>query len=204
MPTAHSQSELVQRKPILSARQVAITVVFGAIAAAFELLHISIPGYLPGVNFNFGGVWLTLATMIGGPIVGAIVVFVISVTGQVGIIGFPGYLIHVLVLAALYPRVYRIENSTRRMGAFLLATGVALFFQYWWWIALYSFVLEIIPFAAQIPLQFGYAYWVYLAIYFIVPAILLGAAPEHVSPDWRWPWQEEEGADFGRPVAGRA
>jgi hypothetical protein len=202
MDSAHSQFDLVQRKPILSARQVAVTVIFGAIAAAFEILHISIPGYLPGVNFNLGGIWLTLSTMIGGPIVGAIVVFVTSVTGQVGIIGWPGYLIHVLVLAAVYPRVYRIQNPTRRLGAFLLATGVALFFQYWWWIGLYSFVLQIIPFKAQLALQFGYAYWVYLAIYFIIPAIVLAAAPEHVAPEWRWPWQKEQEAeaDFNRPT----
>jgi hypothetical protein len=200
MGATSSQPDLVQRRPVLSARQVAITVIFGAIGAAFEILHISIPGYLPGVNFNLGGIWLTLSVMMGGPIVGAIVVFVVAVTGQVGIIGWPGYLIHVLVLAALYPYVYRIENPTRRLAGFLGATGVALFFQYWWWIGLYTFVLELIPFRAQLALQFGYAYWVYLAIYFIIPAIVLGAAPEHVAPEWRWPWQKEDQAEaeFGR------
>src|SRR6266699_3859944 len=108
MQTTKSQTELIQRRPILSARQVAVAVIFGAIAAAFELLQITIPGYLPGVNFSLSGIWLTLSTMIGGPIVGAIVVFVDAVTGQVGIIGWPGFLIHVLILAALYPRVYRV------------------------------------------------------------------------------------------------
>ncbi|HEY7415523.1 MAG TPA: hypothetical protein VH593_10045, partial [Ktedonobacteraceae bacterium] len=162
MQSTKTQSDLIQRRPILSARQVAITVIFGAIAAAFELLQITIPGYLPGVNFNFGGIWLMLSTMIGGPIVGAIVVLVDSVVGQVGIIGWPGYLIHVLILAALYPMVYRIQNVPRRLIAFLLVTALALFFQYWWWIGLYSFVLKLVPFQAQITLQFGYAYWVYL------------------------------------------
>jgi hypothetical protein len=192
MQTTKSQSELIQRRPILSARQVAVAVIFGAIAAAFELLQITIPGYLPGVNFSLSGIWLTLSTMIGGPIVGAIVVFVDAVTGQVGIIGWPGFLIHVLILAAFYPRVYRIQNVPRRLGAFLLVTAVALFFQYWWWIGLYSFVLKIIPFWAQIALQFGYAYWVYLVIYFLIPAIILASVPRYVAPQWRWPWQKDK------------
>jgi hypothetical protein len=187
-----SRTGLVQRRPILSARQVAITVIFGAIAAAFELLQMTIPGYSPGVNFSLSGIWLSLSTMMGRPIVGAIVVFVDAVTGQGGIIGWPGFLIHVLILAALYPRVYRIENPTRRLFGFLVVTMLALFFQYWWWIGLYSFVLQIIPFKPQLVLQFGYAYWVYLAIYFIIPAIVLAAAPELVAPEWRWPWQKEE------------
>jgi hypothetical protein len=191
MQTTNKQGELIQRRPILSARQIAVAVIFGAIAAAFELLQITIPGYLPGVNFNLGGIWLMLSTMIGGPIVGAIVVFVDSVTGQVGIIGWPGYMIHVLILAAFYPMVYRVTNVPKRLGLFLLLTAVALFFQYWWWIGLYSFVLKIIPFQAQISLQFGYAYWIYLVIYFVIPAILLAAVPKYVAPQWRWPWQKE-------------
>jgi riboflavin transporter FmnP len=192
MQPTDRQTELVQRQPILSARQVAITVIFGAIGAAFELLQISIPGYLPGISFNFGGIWLSLSTMIAGPIAGIIVAFVISITGQVGIIGWPGYSIHVLVLAALYPMVYRIENPTRRLIGYLLVTMLALFLQYWWWIGLYSFVLQIIPFQAQLVLQFGYAYWVYLAIYFLVPALVLARAPQFVAPEWRWPWQKEQ------------
>src|SRR6266404_906267 len=172
MQTTKSQTELIQRRPILSARQVAVAVIFGAIAAAFELLQITIPGYLPGVNFSLSGIWLTLSTMIGGPIVGAVVVFVDAVTGQVGIIGWPGFLIHVLILAAFYPAVYRIQGTTKRLGASLL--------------------LKIIPFWAQITLQFGYAYWVYLVIYFLIPAIVLATVPKYVAPQWRWPWQKEK------------
>ncbi len=188
MQTTKSQAEPIQRRPILSVRQVAVAVIFGAIAAAFELLQITIPGYLPGVNFSLSGIWLTLSTMIGGPIVGTVVVFVDAVTGHVGIIGWPGFLIHVLILAAFYPAVYCIQGTPKRLGAFLLLTAVALFFQYWWWIGLYSFVLKIIPFWAQISLQFGYAYWVNLVIYFLIPAIVLGSVPRYVAPQWRWPW----------------
>jgi riboflavin transporter FmnP len=186
-----TQAELIQRRPILSARQIAVAVIFGAIAAAFELLQITIPGYLPGVNFNFGGIWLMLSTMIGGPIAGAVVTFVDSITGQVGIIGWPGYMIHVLILAAFYPRVYRIQSVPKRLGAFLLLTALALFFQYWWWIGLYSFVLKIIPFVTQLSVQ-ALAYWGFLAIYFIIPALLLWQVPKYVAPQWRWPWAKEK------------
>jgi riboflavin transporter FmnP len=191
MQTQETQIELIQRRPILSARQIAVAVIFGAIAAAFEILQITIPGYLPGVNFNFGGIWLMLATMIGGPIAGAVVTLVDSITGQVGILGWPGYMIHVLILAAFYPRVYRIQGTFRRLGAFLLLTAVALFFQYWWWIGLYSFVLKIIPFWTQLSVQ-ALAYWGFLAIYFVVPAILLWRVPKYVAPQWRWPWEREK------------
>jgi riboflavin transporter FmnP len=182
---------ITQRKPIISVRQIAVAVIFGAIAGAFEILQISIPGYMPGVNMNFAGIWLTLATMIGGPIVGIIVTFADSITGQVGIIGWPGYIIHVLILAAFYPRVYRINGTYKRLGAFLILCAVALFFQYWWWIALYSFILKTIPFQAQLAVQV-FAYWGFLAIYFIVPAIVLWRVPKYVAPEWRWPWQKAE------------
>ncbi len=191
MQSTKTQAELIQRRPILSARQIAVAVIFGAIAAAFELLQITIPGYLPGVNFNFGGIWLMLSTMIGGPIAGAVVTFVDSITGQVGIIGWPGYMIHVLILAAFYPRVYRIQSVPKRLGAFLLLTALALFFQYWWWIGLYSFVLKIIPFVTQLSVQ-ALAYWGFLAIYFIIPALLLWQVPKYVAPQWRWPWAKEK------------
>src|ERR671911_103331 len=98
LQSSSNQTELVQRKPILSARQVAITVIFGAIAGAFELLQITIPGYLPGVNFSLSGIWLSLSTMIGGPIVGLIVAFVYAIPGQGGIIGGAGFAIHLLIL----------------------------------------------------------------------------------------------------------
>ncbi len=192
MQVSKSQTKLIQRRPILSARQIAITVIFGAINAAFSALQISIPGYLPGVSFNFGGIWLTLATMIAGPISGAIVTLAGSLADpQVGIIGWFGYLVHVLILAALYPRVYRIQSMPKRLGWFLLLTMLALFVQYWYWITLYSFVLKLVPIQVQLPLQFGYAYWVFLLIYYIVPAIFLARVPQFVAPQWRWPWQKE-------------
>lgn len=83
--SSEGQAELVRRIPILSAQQGACTVIFGAIAGAFELLQIPTPGYLPGVDFRSrSGISLSLATMIGGPLVGVIVAFVDSVTGQDG------------------------------------------------------------------------------------------------------------------------
>ncbi len=205
MQVSKSQTKLIRRRPILSARQIAVTVIFGAITAAFSILQISIPGYLPGVSFNFGGIWLMLATMIAGPISGAIVVLVGSLTDpQVGIIGWFGYLVHVLVLAAFYPRVYRIQSVPRRLGMFLLITMLALFIQYWYWIALYSFVLKLVPIQVQLPLQFGYAYWVFLIIYYVVPAIFLARVPQFVSPQWRWPWQKEIEEDDEIEVEERA
>lgn len=182
------QGPLQRRLPILSAKQIAVAAIFGGITFVLELLRVTIPGYLPGVNFSLTGIWLTLGTMIGGPIVGLIIVFLDSVSGQVGLIGFPGFAIHVLILAALYKQVYAISNRIVRAVVFVVLTGVALFFQYWWWIALYSFVLKIIPFKQQVIYQFTYPYWVYLAIYALIPVIILLSAPRFVAPEWSWPW----------------
>jgi riboflavin transporter FmnP len=182
------QGPLQRRLPILSAKQIAVAAIFGGITFVLELLRVTIPGYLPGVNFSLTGIWLTLGTMIGGPIVGLIIVFLDSVSGQVGLIGFPGFAIHVLILAALYKQVYAISNRIVRAVVFVVLSGVALFFQYWWWIALYSFVLKIIPFKQQVIYQFTYPYWVYLAIYALIPVIILLSAPRFVAPEWSWPW----------------
>lgn len=192
MKTEIAHSELLRRRPILSARLVAVAVIFGAINGAFSALQISIPGYLPGVTFDFGGLWLTLATMLGGPLVGAIVTLVGSLADpQVGIIGWPGYLIHVLIFAAFYPRVFRIQKLYLRIIAFILVIMLALFVQYWYWIVLFSFVYKYMGFLPMLALDFGYAYWVFLLIYCAVPAIVLIAVPNLVAPVWRWPWQKE-------------
>jgi riboflavin transporter FmnP len=189
--------QLRRRLPILSAKQIAVAAIFGGITFVLELLRITIPGYLPGVNFSLTGIWLSLGTMIGGPIVGLIIVFLDSVSGQVGLIGFPGFAIHVLILAALYKRVYGITHRVVRAVAFVVLTGIALFFQYWWWIALYSFVLKLMPFKAQVIYQFTYPYWVYLVIYALIPVILLLSAPRYVYPEWSWPWRRGQ-----QPAAG--
>lgn len=184
-------NNLSRRKPLLSARMIAVAVIFGAINGAFTALHIAIPGYLPGVSFNFSGIWLTLATMIGGPIVGAIVALVGSLTSSSpGIFGWPGYLIHILIFSACYPLVFRIKNIPLRAVAFVASVIIALAAQYLYYIVLFGYIIKYIPVAALVALDFGYAFWIFLLIYCVVPIIILSVMPHLVAPQWRWPWQK--------------
>lgn len=181
-----AEIELQRKQPFLSARQVAVAAIFGGIAFAFEALKIVIPGYMPGVNFNLMGVWLTLSTMIGGPWVGAVVSVIDSLAGEVGLIGAPGYIIHALILAALYKRVYAIQNTTQRIAAFWGISLVALVGQYWWWIFLYAYILKLMPVGAQIVFHASGPLWIFWVIYSLVPSILLATAPKFVEPNWTW------------------
>lgn len=179
-------TETGRKLPLLSARQVTVAAVFGGIAFAFEALKIVIPGYLPGFNFNFLGMWLTLATMIGGPWVGITVGVIDCLSGEVGLLGIPGYSIHALVLALLYPRVYAIGAKRLRVAAFWGINFLALVIQYWYWIFLYAFILKVMPVKVQLVFHVSGPLWVYALIYTLVPSIVLISAPGFVAPDWGW------------------
>lgn len=180
------QLELERRTPFLSARQVAVTAIFGGIAFAFEALNLSIPGYMPGVNFNVFGTWLTLATMIGGPWVGVIVSVIDALAGQVGIIGAPGYAIHALLFALMYKKVYGMKKGAGQVAALWVTSMVALVAQYWYWIFLYAYIFKLMPVGAQIVFHASGPLWIYWVIYSLVPSIVLSTAPKFVSPDWNW------------------
>lgn len=183
-----AELELERRKPFLSARQVAIAAIFGGIAFAFEALKITIPGYMPGVNFSFIGVWLTLATMMGGPYVGIVVAFIESLAAEVGLVGVPGYAIHALVLAALYRQVFNIQAKPVKIAAFWGISTLALILQYWYWIFLYAYVFKLMPVMAQIVFHASGPLWIYIVIYSLLPSILLATSPKFVAPEWNWNW----------------
>ncbi|MCL4516676.1 MAG: hypothetical protein M1379_13975 [Firmicutes bacterium] len=184
---ASPQTELKKRNTVMSARQVAIAAVFGGITFAFEALKITIPFYLPGVSMNFGGLWLTLGTAIAGPWAGGIIMFLDSLPSEVGLWGWPGYMIHVMVLALLYKQIYKIANRWIRVVAFWVWNMFALFLQYWYWIILYAYIFKLMPLKALITYNFlGGPYVGFMLIYNVVPALLLLTAPEFMKPDWSW------------------
>ncbi|RJQ10352.1 MAG: hypothetical protein C4551_02660 [Bacillota bacterium] len=178
--------EIKRRKPWLSARQVAVVAVFGGLGFVFNALKITIPGYLPGLSFNFDGLWLTLATMIGGPIAGFVTCFLTSIPGDIGLWGWMGYAIHALVLSIFYPAIYHRFKGWARAGAFVGWNTVALLTQVWYFTALYAFVFKVGPFWGLMAFNMTYPVWGFIAIYSLVPFIVLLAAPKVVEPDWSW------------------
>ena len=179
--------ELKRRKPFMTARQVAVAAVFGGITYAFEALKITIPFYLPGVSMNFGVLWLTLGTMIAGPWAGGIIMFLDSLPSEVGLWGWPGYMLHVVVLALMYRRIYGISNRWLRVVAFWVWNSVALFVQYWYWIVLYAYIFKLMPLKTLVVYNFfGGPYIGFMLIYNLVPALLLLTASQYVAPEWTW------------------
>lgn len=195
-----TELSLNKKKPFMSARQVAIAAVFGGIAFAFEALGIKLP-FLPGFSMNFGGLWLTLATLIAGPLAGLVVGFMISIGGEVGLVGFPGYLVHVIVLALLYKNIYKIQKKPLKVVAFWLWNSVALFFQYWYWIFLYGVVFKVMSIPALIVYNFaGPPYIGFDLIYCLVPSILLLTAPQFLAPEWNWFKSRKDDNTIGRAL----
>ncbi|MFF2445551.1 hypothetical protein ACFVSW_00515 [Neobacillus sp. NPDC058068] len=195
-----TELSLNKKKPFMTARQVAIAAVFGGIAFAFEALGIKLP-FLPGFSMNFGGLWLTLATLIAGPLAGIVVALMISIGGEVGLIGFPGYLVHVIVLALLYKSIFKIQKKPIQIVAFWAWNSVALFFQYWYWIFLYGFVFKVMSIPALIVYNFaGPPYIGFDLIYCLVPSILLLSAPQFLAPDWKWFPSRKDDRKIGQSI----
>lgn len=178
------------RKPLLTTRQISVAAIFGALAMAATGLGLQLPGYLPGVNFNLVGTFLSIATMAAGPLGGIIVTFLESFVSPVGFYGWPLYWPHIFLLALFYKRLYNITNRGLRIAAYWGVTAVALFFQYWAWFFLYVYVFRFFP-NIWVLAAFNFlggAYWVFLLIYALIPSIVLATFPDFVKPEWRFPY----------------
>lgn len=184
------ESAPVRPRPMLmSTRQIAVAAIFGGLALIATGLGLQLPGYLPGVNFNLVGTFLSIATMAAGPFGGIIVTFLESFVSPVGFYGWPLYWPHIFLLALFFPRVYALQNKAVRLAAYWLLTSVALFFQYWAWFFLYVYVFKFFP-NVWVLAAFNFlggAYWVFLLIYALIPSIVLASFPDFVKPDWRFP-----------------
>ncbi len=185
-----------KRQPLMNARQIAVTAIFGGLTFVATAMGISLPGYLPMVNFELIGTFATVGTMAAGPWAGVIITFLNSLASPVGLYGWPCYWPHIFLLAWLYPRVYRIESKPVKLVAFWLLSSFALFVQYWAWFVLYAYVFAIMPLWALVVYNFGGGpYVVYMFIWTLIPAILLMTTPDFVKPEWVWwpkPIEEED------------
>ena len=176
------------REMLLSTRGIAISAILGGMALVTEALGLSLPGYLPGVNFNLVGTYLSIATMAAGPLGGIIVTILDSFTSSVSFYGLVFYWPHVFVLAYFWPKIYRMTNIVYRLALYWAVSAVALFLQYWGWFWLYVVVYKywttIWPLVTY---NFGGgAYWIFLLIYALIPGIIATAFPSFVKPDWKF------------------
>lgn len=181
-----------KRQPLLTTRQISIAAILGGLSLVTEAFGLTLPGYLPGVNFNLVGTYLTVATMAAGPLGGIIVTILDSFTSSVGFYGLPFYWPHVFLLALFYKRIYAMSNIVLKVVAFWVVTAIALFFQYWGWFFLYVYVFKfynsIWPLAIYNFVAPGYPYWVFLGVYALIPTVVLVTAPNFVRPTWNFPY----------------
>ncbi|MDV3243942.1 MAG: hypothetical protein LYZ66_02055 [Nitrososphaerales archaeon] len=191
MTSSSSAAAMPKRKMLLTTRQISVAAVLGGLSLITEAFGLSLPGYLPGVNFNLVGAYLSIATMAAGPLGGIIVTILDSFTSSVGFYGLPFYWPHIFVLAVFYKRIYAMNSTAAKVVSYWAVTAVALFIQYWGWFFLYVYVFKFAPtiwplavynFVGVIP------YATFLAIYALVPAVLLVSTPNFVKPTWNFPY----------------
>src|SRR5207247_8987088 len=84
-------ASIVPRKMLLSTRGIAISAILGGMALVTEALGLSLPGYIPGVNFNLAGTYLSIPTMVHGPAGGMFVTILYWLTSSVGFDRLPFY-----------------------------------------------------------------------------------------------------------------
>lgn len=176
------------KAPIMSPRQITIAAIFGALAMITTGMGLSLPGYLPMINFELQGTYIAIATMAAGPIAGLIVGFLVTLVSAAGVISFPFFTPHIFILASFYPSIYKIRNVVAKLAAFWAVSAFALFVQYWGWWWLYAAVFKIMTVEAQFYYNMLMGpYVVYLLIWTLIPSIVLVTAPHFVKPDWRCP-----------------
>ena len=189
--TSSTDTTMMPRKPLLNTKQISVAAVLGGLSLITEAFGLSLPGYLPGVNFNLVGAYLSIATMAAGPLGGIIVTILDSFTSSVGFYGLPFYWPHVFFLALFYKRIYSMKSWATKVVAYGIVTAVALFIQYWGWFFLYVYVfkfattiwpLAVYNFVGVIP------YATFLAIYALIPGFVLVTAPNFVRPTWNFPY----------------
>lgn len=192
MTSSSSTTMMPRRQPLLTTRQISVAAILGGLSLITEAFGLSLPAYLPGVNFNLVGTYLSVATMAAGPLGGIIVTILDSFTSSVGFYGLPFYWPHIFVLALFYKRIYAMKSTVTRVVAYWAVTAVALFVQYWGWFFLYVYVFKfattIWPLAIYNFVAPGYPYWVFLLIYALFPTVVLVTAPNFVRPTWNFPY----------------
>src|SRR2546428_14190440 len=115
MTSSTETTMMPRRQPSLNPRQISVAAVLGGLSLITEAFGLSIPGYLPGVNFNLVGAYLSIATMAAGPLGGIIVMILDSFTSSVGFYGLPFYWPHVFILAYFWPKIYKLSNTAYRL-----------------------------------------------------------------------------------------
>lgn len=191
MTSSSTTTMMPRRQPLLTTRQISVAAILGGLSLITEAFGLSLPAYLPGVNFNLIGTYLSVATMAAGPLGGIIVTILDSFTSSVGFFGLPFYWPHIFFLALFYKRVYAMKSTLSRVVGYWVVTAVALFIQYWGWFFLYVVVFKFAPTVWPLAIfNFvapGYPYWVFLLIYALIPTAVLVTAPNFVKPTWNFP-----------------
>ncbi|MFQ5871012.1 MAG: hypothetical protein ACE5IB_02480 [Candidatus Geothermarchaeales archaeon] len=178
----------VARPLLLSARQIAIAAIFGAIAMITTGLGLALPGYLPLVNFELQGTFIIIATMAAGPIAGTVVAFLVSLVSAVGVISFPFYIPHILVFAVAYRWIWKQEDWAVKTVAFWAVSAIALFIQYWGWWWLYAAVFQVMTVEAMFYYNMAAPYVVFLLIWALLPYVVFVTAPDFAKPRWNAPY----------------
>jgi len=176
------------RKLLMTPRQIAVTAIFSALGMITTGMGLALPGYLPMVNFELNGTFMTICTMAAGPIGGLVASILISLVSAVGIVGAWCYWPHIFVVAAFYPAIWAMKSRVAKTVAWWVLTAVALFVQYfaWWW--LYAAVFKIMTVQAMFYYNmFAGPYVVYLLIWGLIPWIILMGTPKFVRPEWKLP-----------------
>lgn len=176
------------RKLLMTPRQIAVTAIFSALGMITNAFGLALPGYLPMVNFELNGTFMTIVTMAAGPIGGVVASILQSLTSAVGIVGAWAYWPHIFIVATFYPRIWSMQSRVMKTVAWWVVTAVALFIQYfaWWW--LYAAVFKLMTVQAMFYYNmFAGPYVVYLLIWGLIPWLILMSTPRFVRPDWKFP-----------------
>lgn len=173
------------RRPLLTARQVAMIAAFGGLGFTWRALGLVIPLFPPFV-LDIRETILVIAAFAGGPYVAigtGILIGLPSAVPMCDVFYYPLLGIGIDLVAKF---VYK---NRKQWWAWVImfiviavveAAVLALF------IAELAFVLRLVSFWPELVAAFGITYWAYVLQEFIPLFILVQIAPEFMKPTWSW------------------
>jgi len=179
-----------RRRPLLTARQVAMIAAFGGLGFTWRALGLVIP-LVPPFVLDIRETILVLAAFAGGPYVAIGTGILIGLPSAVPMCDIVYYPLMGLIVASVAKFVYK---NRKKWWAWVLmfvviavaeAIGLVVF------VGILAYVLRLVSFWPELVASFGITYWAYVLQEFIPLLILVQIAPDFMKPTWSWRGGEE-------------